>query len=71
MSLEIEFILVFSVTQPELNKLKSQGTNYLEGRPFLLIALKCRPIKFHQPMHVEAHNTVLTENFAFNERNNF
>ena len=40
MSLGIGFTLGFSVTQPQLNKLKSLGTNNLEGRSFPLIALK-------------------------------
>ena len=45
MNLEIRFKLDFSVAQPRVNKLKSQGTNYLKGRSFLLIALK--GIEFH------------------------
>ena len=49
MSLEIGITLGFSATQPQLNKLKMQGTNYLKSRSFLSIALKC--IELHSPMY--------------------
>ena len=38
--IKLVYILGFSVMQPRLNKLKSQGTNYLEGRSSLLTAPK-------------------------------
>ena len=41
------FTLKDIVTQLRINKFKSQGTNYLEGRSLLLIALK--GIEFQSP----------------------